>query len=73
MLNISHTNGNQTMKFGQLIEYNKGNIFFQNSFRKLVRDTISRSLFCQKRFISEKQVVFRLIPISLDDAQFGIQ
>ena len=25
--NISHSKGNQTMKFGQLIEYNKRNIF----------------------------------------------
>ena len=27
--NISQSKGNQTMKFGELIEYNKGNIFFQ--------------------------------------------
>ena len=27
--NISRSKGNQTMKFGQLIEYNKGNIFIQ--------------------------------------------
>ena len=27
--NISRSKGNQTMKFGQLIEYNKGNIFLQ--------------------------------------------
>ena len=26
--NISQSKGNQTMKFGQLIEYNKRNIFF---------------------------------------------
>ena len=25
--NISQSKGNQTMKFGQLIEYSKGNIF----------------------------------------------
>ena len=29
--NISRSKGNQTMKFGQLIEYNKGNIFIQKS------------------------------------------
>ena len=28
--NISQSNSNQTMKFGQLIEYNKRNIFLQN-------------------------------------------
>ena len=27
--NISQSKGNQNMKFGQLIEYNKGNIFLQ--------------------------------------------
>ena len=27
--NISQSKGNQTMKFGQLIQYNKRNIFFQ--------------------------------------------
>ena len=29
--NISQSKGNQTMKFGQLIEYNKRNIFLQKS------------------------------------------
>ena len=28
--NISQSIGNQTMKFGHLIEYNKRNIFFKN-------------------------------------------
>ena len=32
--NISQSKGNQTMKFGQLIEYNKGNIFLQKLSRK---------------------------------------
>ena len=32
--NISQSKGNQTMKFGQLIEYNKGNIFFQKLCKK---------------------------------------
>ena len=31
---ISQSKGNQTMKFGQLIEYNKINIFLQKSCRK---------------------------------------
>ena len=30
--NISRAKGNQTMKFGQLIEYNQSNIFLQKSF-----------------------------------------
>ena len=32
--NISRSKGNQTMKFGQLIEYNQRNIFLQNLCRK---------------------------------------
>ena len=31
---ISQSKGNQTMKSGQLREYNKQNIFLQKSFRK---------------------------------------
>ena len=43
--NISQSKGNQTMKFGQLIEYNK-KIFFsknyaENETRKLVPDLFS--------------------------------
>ena len=40
--NISQSRGNQTMEFGQLIEYNKRNFFFKNyaknEARKLVHD-----------------------------------
>ena len=32
--NISQSKGNQTMTFGQLIEYNKRNIILQKSCRK---------------------------------------
>ena len=34
LLNISQSKGNQTMKFGQLIEYNKRNILLQKLWRK---------------------------------------
>ena len=34
MLNISKSNGNQTMKVAQLIEYTKKNIFIQNACEK---------------------------------------
>ena len=40
--NISQSKGNQTMKFGQLIEYNKRNIFLQKLCRKWGRETSSR-------------------------------
>ena len=37
--NISQSKGNQTKQFGQLIEYNKRNIFFaENEARRLVSD-----------------------------------
>ena len=32
--NISQSKGNQTIEFGQLIEYNKRNIFLQKLCRK---------------------------------------
>ena len=42
--NISQSKGNQKMKFGQLIEYNKSNFFFkhyaENEARGLVPDLI---------------------------------
>ena len=31
---MSQSKDNHTMKFGSVIEYNKGNIFIQKSFRK---------------------------------------
>ena len=43
--NISQSKGNQTMKFGQLIEYNKSNIFLQKLCRKSGKETSSRPLF----------------------------
>ena len=33
--NISQSKGNQTMKFGQLIEHNKRNIFLQKLLQKM--------------------------------------
>ena len=48
--NISQSKGNQTMKFGQFIEYNKINIFLQNLWRKWGRETSTRPLFvCLKK------------------------
>ena len=43
--NISQSKDNQTMKFGQLIEYNKKNIFLQKLCGKGGKETSSRSLF----------------------------
>ena len=39
--NISLSKGNQAMKFGQLIEYNKRNILLQKLWRKWAKKTSS--------------------------------
>ena len=43
--NILQNKDNQTMKFGQLIEHNKRNIFFQKLCRKWDKETSSRPHF----------------------------
>ena len=43
--NISQSKGNQTMIFGQSIEYNKRNIVLQRLCRKWGTKTSSRPLF----------------------------
>ena len=43
--NISQSKGSQTMKFGQLIEHNKRNIFLQRLSEKWGRETTSRPLY----------------------------
>ena len=40
--NISKSKSNQTMKSGQLIEYNMRNIFLQKSYTKCVKETSPR-------------------------------
>ena len=40
--NISSSKYNQTMKCGQLIEYNMRNIFVEKSYTKCGRETIPR-------------------------------
>ena len=52
LANILWMKGNQTMKFDQLKEYHKRNIFLQNSCRKWSRETSSRPLcFLKKLYI----------------------
>ena len=45
--NISRSKGNQTMKFGQLIEYNMRKIFLEKPYKKCGGETIPR-LFSKK-------------------------
>ena len=40
--NISRSKGNQTIKFGQLTEYNMKNIFLEKSYTKCGGKTIPR-------------------------------
>ena len=42
LLNILRNKSNQTMKFGQLIEYNMRNIFLEKSYTKCGGETIPR-------------------------------
>ena len=43
--NISQSKGNQAIKFGQLVEFNKRNIFLQKLCGKWSKETGSRPLF----------------------------
>ena len=49
--NISRSKDNQTMKFGQLIEYNMRNIFLAKSYAKCGGETITIS-FSKKSKLS---------------------
>ena len=73
--NISQSKDNQTMKFGQLIEYNKRNIFLQNLCRKWGKETSLRPLFFFKKKLNIwwKQVVCSLVSIYFDSSQLAIQ
>ena len=48
--NISRTKDNQTMKFGQLIEYNMGNTFLKNSYTMYGGETIPSPLLQNKNW-----------------------
>ena len=47
--NSSQSEGNQIMKFGQLIEYNKRNFFLQKLYGNSGRETSCKSLFIFKK------------------------
>ena len=42
LVNITSSKGNETIKFGQLIEYNLSNICLKNSYEKCGGENISR-------------------------------
>ena len=70
-LNISQSKGNQTIKFGQLIEYNKRFVFFknytENKARRLVPDLF---IFSNMTW---KQVVRSLVSTLFDSPQLVIK
>ena len=71
---ISQSKGNQTMKFGQLIEHNTRNIFLQKLWGKLGRVASSRPLYFFKKLnMRWKQVVCSLVSICFDSLQLPIQ
>ena len=49
--NISRSKGNQTMKFGELIEHNTRRIFFEKSYTKCGGETFPRPV-CKKSILS---------------------
>ena len=69
--NILQSRCNQTIKFGQLVEYNKRNIFLQKLCGKRGKKTIYRPLKkLDKRW---KQVVCSLVSTYFDSPQLAIQ
>ena len=57
--NISQSKGNQTMKCGQLIEYNMKNIFLEKSYTKCETKTIPRP-FSKKSKLRIPQRIFSI-------------
>ena len=54
--NISSSKGNQTMKFGQLIEYSMRNILYENSCTKPGGESFPRPFFKKPKLsISQNQ------------------
>ena len=43
LLNISRSKGNQTFKFGELIEYNTRNVFLKKNTQNVVEKLVSLS------------------------------
>ena len=43
--NVSRSKGNQTMRFDQLVEYNRRNIFLEKSYTECDGETIPRPFY----------------------------
>ena len=73
--NVSRIKGNETMKFAQVIEYSKKNVFLQKSCKKRGRETSSRRLFAflKKLDIRQKGSGQQLISIYFNSPQLSSQ
>ena len=70
--NISQSKDNQTMKFLQLIEYNKINVFLQKLYGELDRETSSNLFYFLKKFnMRRKEVVCSLVSIYFNSPQLA--
>ena len=67
--NISQSKGNQTMKVGQLIEYNKINFFLEKLYKKWGKGTSSTPFFNMRW----KQMVCSFVSTYFDSLQLAIQ
>ena len=71
--NISQSKGNQTMKFGQLIEYDRRNIFSknyaENEAGRVVPDLL---IFLKKLNMRWKQLACSFVSIFCDSPQLVI-
>ena len=54
LLNLSQSKGNQTLKFGQVMEYNQKIFFFLENHAENEAEASSRPLVSLKRFIIGK-------------------
>ena len=71
--NISRSKGNQAMKFGQVIGYNRINIFHAKNLANSETETSSRHFFLKKSFIWGKSKFCSLGSIYFDSPQPSIQ
>ena len=60
--NISRSNGNQTMKFGQLIKYNVRNIFLERLYAKCNIEKQFQDLFSKINSLKFYTDCFRCMP-----------
>ena len=60
LLNMSQSKGSQKIKFGQVIEYNKRNIFFKNHAENETRRLVPDLLFFKKVLYEVKAIGLQL-------------